>query len=141
MKADASIVTLAVLGFIAFIILLVILRRIFVNVGAREIAIKERRYFGKGEHSQGHTAAPQVEPAEHEAELFAKRMAEHLEKARVDHRFDRLHLIAAPKFLGQMRRHLGKEVESLVDAAVAKDVAWFDAKSIADYIRDTSPPT
>ena len=99
------------------------------------------RYFGKGEHSQGHTAAPQVEPAEHEAELFAKRMAEHLEKARVDHRFDRLHLIAAPKFLGQMRRHLGKEVESLVDAAVAKDVAWFDAKSIADYIRDTSPPT
>ena len=32
--------------FIAFIVLVVIARRIFVNVGAREIAIKERRYLG-----------------------------------------------------------------------------------------------
>src|SRR5712672_4043363 len=34
------------LGFVLLIILLTIVRRIFVNVGAREIAIKERRYFG-----------------------------------------------------------------------------------------------
>src|SRR6185369_17186268 len=47
MKIDASILPWAVLAFIAFIIVLVILRRIFVNVAAREIAIKERRYFGK----------------------------------------------------------------------------------------------
>jgi uncharacterized membrane protein YqiK len=32
--------------FIALIVLIVILRRILVNVGAREIAIKERRYLG-----------------------------------------------------------------------------------------------
>src|SRR5689334_13923571 len=38
---------LVVLGVIALIILLWIVRRIFVNVGAREIAIKERRYFGR----------------------------------------------------------------------------------------------
>ena len=38
---------LVVLTVIAFIFLLTILRRIFVNVGAREIAIKERRYFGR----------------------------------------------------------------------------------------------
>lgn len=36
----------AIIAFIGLIILLTILRRIFVNVGAREIAIKERRYFG-----------------------------------------------------------------------------------------------
>src|SRR5437763_698438 len=47
MKLDANLLPWIVLGFIAFIILLVILRRIFVNVGAREIAIKERRYFGR----------------------------------------------------------------------------------------------
>jgi uncharacterized membrane protein YqiK len=34
------------IGFIGLIVLLVIVRRIFVNVGAREIAIKERRYVG-----------------------------------------------------------------------------------------------
>ena len=36
----------AVVAFVAFILLLVILRRILVNVGGREIAIKERRYLG-----------------------------------------------------------------------------------------------
>src|SRR5437588_1472029 len=35
-----------VVGFIAFVLLVMILRRILVNVGAREIAIKERRYVG-----------------------------------------------------------------------------------------------
>ncbi|HZS49165.1 MAG TPA: SPFH domain-containing protein [Blastocatellia bacterium] len=34
------------LGFIALIVLLIILSRVLVNVGAREIAIKERRYVG-----------------------------------------------------------------------------------------------
>src|SRR3954463_538987 len=33
-------------AFVLLIILLIILRRILVNVGAREIAIKERRYLG-----------------------------------------------------------------------------------------------
>ncbi|HEX3145478.1 MAG TPA: SPFH domain-containing protein [Pyrinomonadaceae bacterium] len=36
-----------IVGFIILISLLIILRRIFVNVGAREIAIKERRYLGR----------------------------------------------------------------------------------------------
>src|SRR5947207_9704048 len=35
-----------VIGFVALVLLIVILRRILVNIGAREIAIKERRYFG-----------------------------------------------------------------------------------------------
>src|SRR5262245_3707171 len=42
-----SLIPYAVVGFVLLIALLVILRRIFVNVGAREIAIKERRYLGR----------------------------------------------------------------------------------------------
>ncbi|HXF39384.1 MAG TPA: SPFH domain-containing protein [Blastocatellia bacterium] len=41
-----SLVPLMVIVFIAIILLLIVLRRILVNVGAREIAIKERRYLG-----------------------------------------------------------------------------------------------
>jgi uncharacterized membrane protein YqiK len=41
------VVPILFLGLIVLIVLLVILRRIFVNVGAREIAIKERRYMGR----------------------------------------------------------------------------------------------
>jgi len=45
---DPVTITLVLIAaFVLLIVLLVILRRIFVNVGAREIAIKERRYFGR----------------------------------------------------------------------------------------------
>src|SRR2546426_2439302 len=42
-----SILPALIVGFVLLIALLLILRRIFVNVGAREIAIKERRYMGR----------------------------------------------------------------------------------------------
>src|SRR6201991_5300031 len=43
----ASVLPWILIAFVALVILLIIARRYFVNVGAREIAIKERRYFGK----------------------------------------------------------------------------------------------
>jgi uncharacterized membrane protein YqiK len=42
-----SVLPVLIIGFVLFVVLLLILRRIFVNVGAREIAIKERRYMGR----------------------------------------------------------------------------------------------
>jgi uncharacterized membrane protein YqiK len=42
----ASVLPLLVVGFVVLIVVLIIVKRIFVNVGAREIAIKERRYLG-----------------------------------------------------------------------------------------------
>jgi uncharacterized membrane protein YqiK len=42
-----ALVAILIVGFIVLISLLIVLRRIFVNVGAREIAIKERRYLGR----------------------------------------------------------------------------------------------
>jgi len=41
-----SLLPVLLIGFFLLIVFLVIVRRIFVNVGAQEIAIKERRYFG-----------------------------------------------------------------------------------------------
>jgi uncharacterized membrane protein YqiK len=46
MKNLSDYIPYAMIAFIGLIILFTILRRIFVNVGAREVAIKERRYFG-----------------------------------------------------------------------------------------------
>lgn len=45
-KDIQSFLPYVVIAFVAFVLLFVILRRILVNVGAREIAIKERRYLG-----------------------------------------------------------------------------------------------
>ena len=42
-----SILPVAIVAFVVLIVLLIFLRRVFVNVGPREIAIKERRYLGR----------------------------------------------------------------------------------------------
>src|ERR1044071_4544674 len=43
----ATVIPLLFLAFVLLIVFLIIVNRIFVNVGAREIAIKERRYMGR----------------------------------------------------------------------------------------------
>ena len=45
----------------------------------------------------------------HIAKLFAHQLAEHLRQGRVDNAYDRLILIAEPRFLGMLRSHLDKE--------------------------------
>lgn len=94
------------------------------------------RYFGKGERNQGHTAPPSESAVEHEVELFAKRLAAHLEKCRVEQKFDGIRLVAAPKFLGLLRQNLTKEVEKLVEESMAKDVSWFDENALAAYLKE-----
>ena len=83
-------------------------------------------------HSTGGPGSDREEPsaAEHATELFAKRVADYLDKARNTHRYDRLHLIAAPKFLGRLRKELGKEVQKLVAEELPKDLSWLNARDI-----------
>jgi protein required for attachment to host cells len=73
--------------------------------------------------------------AEHETELFAKRIGDYLDKARNDHRYDRLYLVAPPKFLGVLRGKLNKEVGKLVADELDKDLSWFDARELERYLK------
>lgn len=93
------------------------------------------RYFGKGKHDQGHTAEPRVDPITHEIDMFSKQLSEFLEKAHAEHRYDRLRVIAYPKFLGTLRKHLSKEVEQVVDDEIPKDISWLDASDIEAYLK------
>jgi len=72
----------------------------------------------------------ELSAADHATELFAKRVADYLDKARTAQRYDRLHLIAAPKFLGQLRKEIGKEVQKLVAEELPKDLSWLNARQI-----------
>ena len=67
---------------------------------------------------------------EHDVELFAKQIGDYLDKARTAHRYDRLHLVAPPKFLGQLRKELGKEVEKLVTSELPKDLSWLSEREL-----------
>jgi protein required for attachment to host cells len=71
---------------------------------------------------------------EHATELFAKRVGDYLDKARNQRRYDRLYLVAPPKFLGLLRKELGKEVAKLVADELPKDLSWFNARDLERYL-------
>ena len=64
---------------------------------------------------------------------FAKEVGRYLDKARTEHRYDQLVLVAPPKFLGALRKELHKEVEKLVSEELPKDLSWFNAREIEKY--------
>lgn len=93
------------------------------------------RYFGKGEQVIGHTAEPNISKTQHAEELFAKQISEYLDKARVEHRYDKLRVIAFSKFLGMLRKNMSKEAQRLVEDEVSRDISGFDEKEIEEYIK------
>lgn len=96
------------------------------------------RFFAtaEGSHGEGDTYQPRVEAVEHETDLFSKQVSEFLDQACNEHRYDKLCLIAFPKFLGMMRKNLSKETQRLVEDEVSKDISWQDTKEIEDFVRN-----
>jgi protein required for attachment to host cells len=86
----------------------------------------------------GHASDDENHAVDHQAELFAKRVAEYLDAARNRQRFDRLYLVAAPKFLGQLRKQLGKETGKLVADELDKDLSWFNVRQLEEYVAQGS---
>ena len=77
----------------------------------------------------------EMSATEHATELFAKRVGDYLDKARTAHKYDRLHLVAPPKFLGQLRKELGKEVQKLVTEELPKDLSWLKTHDLQERLR------
>ena len=88
----------------------------------------------------GDSSGQRVTPVEHETELFSKTLARYLDKARNEHRYDKLYLIAPPEFLGLMRENLSKEVRKLTAEEINKDLSWFDARDIERHVKPLSKP-
>lgn len=85
---------------------------------------------------RANTGEPDVGPVEHATDLFSKTVSNYLDKARTEHRYDKLCLIAFPKFLGLMRQNLSKEVRQLVEDEVSKDISGLEAREIEDYVKN-----
>lgn len=85
---------------------------------------------------RANTGEPDTGPVEHATELFSKAVSDYLDKARTEHRYDKLCLIAYPKFLGLMRQNLSKEVQKLVEEEVPKDISGLEAREIEDYVKN-----
>ena len=86
--------------------------------------------FGEGRHS----TSPKQEPTEHIAQQFALELAEMLNKGRLTNTYDKLVLIAEPKFLGVLRAALDKNTESLVSQTVNKELLDIKEQDLAEYL-------
>lgn len=96
----------------------------------------DRRNFSKGALGGTHDGEPGTTAIAHENEKFSKDVGAFLDKAHAEHRFDKLCVIAPPKFLGLLRQNLSKEAQTLVEEEIAKDVSWFDEKEIERFVQN-----
>lgn len=67
---------------------------------------------------------------EHAEKTMALELARRLRQARLDGSLSRLHVLAAPRFLGQLRNSLDAETSELVQSETAKNVSRLDARAI-----------
>ena len=83
------------------------------------------------ETSQGNHSTLDVT---HEAELFAQELISEMEKGAASGCFLHLYLIAAPEFLGLLRKKMGASLKDLVEDEVAKNLTTLNAADIRKYL-------
>jgi protein required for attachment to host cells len=90
---------------------------------------------GVGHRMPGNTADPKESMLEHHLDLFSKEVDRYLDKARTEHRFEKLRVFADPKFLGMMRRNMSKEVQKMVEEEVPKEISGLTNHQVEEYLR------
>jgi protein required for attachment to host cells len=87
------------------------------------------------------TSSAGEEKLDHEAELFARRVAERLAQAHAQGRFERLRIAAAPRFLGRLRKVLDPQVAKTVVDELDKDLLQLNRRELTQRLfpGDTHP--
>ena len=67
---------------------------------------------------------------QHEAEVFAREVCERLEQGRVEGSYRKLYIVAAPQFLGLLRRYMRRPLHDMVREEIAKDLTVADPGQI-----------
>ena len=76
------------------------------------------------------TSAASDDEMHREGARFAAQIAEWLAGVLAQKRYDELRIAAAPRFLGQLRKALGKQVADVVAQEIAKDFTHEGAKEL-----------
>lgn len=86
--------------------------------------------MGQGQHSMGSV----VDPKDQEAIRFAKEVSMRLDSARAAGDFDKLYVVAAPRFLGMLRDSLSAPTRKLVAAEIDKNLAAHKTDEIRAHL-------
>jgi protein required for attachment to host cells len=87
-----------------------------------------------GQGEGGHPFEAPTDLKHHEAEVFAKQIADKLEHGRVNHDYHKLILVAPPAFLGTLRQALNSHVSELVSSSLDKNLVAEDEAVIREHI-------
>ena len=77
------------------------------------------------------TASAGEDKLDHEAELFARRIAKWLQEAHQQGRFRELRLAAAPRFLGRLRGQLDPQLTKVLAEELDKDLLQDSVREVA----------
>ena len=80
--------------------------------------------------ASSHNMAGEHSAKEAEEMRFAGQVCQALESGRTSGEFDRFHIIAAPGFLGSLRKQLSGSLQKLVGSEVAKNLATHSLSDI-----------
>lgn len=81
-----------------------------------------------------HGTGGERKPREHEAELFARRIVDELERAQHQHLFDRLVFMSTPEFLGLLREVMPKSLSAVLAMEIRKDLVHQDERTIRSHL-------
>jgi protein required for attachment to host cells len=87
---------------------------------------------GPGRHAMGQS----VSPKEHEAQKFCKKVAEEIEAARVQERFNRLVLVSDPSFLGELRKMMSSSTSRMVTGELVKNLVHLKPREIMQHLKE-----
>lgn len=85
---------------------------------------------GRGRHAKEESTSLKTR----EATKFAQQISAYIERARNDHAFTELVLIAAPEFLGTLRGNLGAISAKLVSREIDKDLVLKSEAEVRSYL-------
>ena len=89
--------------------------------------------------SARHAIEPHTTLEEKVSERFARELEVVLEEGRVQHRYERLVLVAPPGFLGTLNQILGKQLRGHVVLEVNKDLSALPPREIHAHIASQLP--
>lgn len=75
-----------------------------------------------------------TDPKKHEAEVFARQIADELANAKNTHQFDELILITPPQFHGLLNKHFHKNVANSINIKIEKDYTKTASIELKEYL-------
>jgi protein required for attachment to host cells len=90
---------------------------------------------GAGSGTVRHAYEQETDPHQHQAELFAREVAERIDEARAQAQFEQLIIVAPPRFLGELRKRLSAASMDRVVQTLHQDIVRMDTTAISTHLK------